>query len=64
MCDGFAPLRVDEVAEAIARAHGTPIEGSGREVEASDFDPAEDGMTARDFHLRSGRKGFQTVVDQ
>lgn len=49
-------------ADAIARAYGVPIEGTAREIGASELDPGEDGMTPRDFHLRSNRQGFQTQV--
>jgi hypothetical protein len=62
--DESRPSRRMATLDAIARARGTPVEGTGREVETSDLDPAEDGMTPRDFHLRSRRTGFQTVVDR
>ncbi len=46
--------------EAIARAYGVAVEGTGREVDVSVLEI--DGMTARDFQFRSNRPGFQTQV--
>lgn len=48
--------------DAIEWAHGEPIEGTAREVDTSELDPAITGMTPRDFSLRSNRQGFQTMV--
>lgn len=48
--------------EAIVRARGTPIDGTALEIDGAELDPAEFGMTPRDFRLRSVRTGFQTQV--
>jgi hypothetical protein len=58
--DEQRPSRRMATAEAIALACGVPVEGTAREIDISELEI--DGMTARDFHLRSNRTGFQTRV--
>ncbi len=48
--------------DAISRARGIALDGSARKINVVDLDPAQPGMTPRNFQLKSDRTGFQTQV--
>ena len=50
--DEFLVSRRWATTDAITRARGQAIEGSAREIDASDLEPAVEGMTPRGSKIR------------
>lgn len=60
--DEFLVSRRWATIDAITRARGEAVDGSAREIDVADLDPAIPGMTPRGFQPRTEPLGFQKVV--